>query len=130
MKVAPLWALPLALVVTLAGCVSGQDASDAPQDDSAQPSGYSSNLGIERGRMIAQNNCASCHAIGTEGRSKHPDAKPFRDLSENYPVRNLEEALAEGIVAGHPDMPVFQFDPNSINDLLDYLESIQTLRDT
>jgi hypothetical protein len=32
-------------------------------------------------------------------------APPFRTLHERYPVENLEEPLAEGIISGHPSMP-------------------------
>ena len=80
---------------------------------------------IKVGKLIAETRCAKCHATGTEGDSPHPDAKPFRYLSENYPVRDLEEALAEGIVVGHPDMPVFVLSPYEIDSLITYLESIQ-----
>ena len=34
-------------------------------------------------------------------------APPFRDLPKRYPVENLAEALAEGIVTGHPARPRF-----------------------
>jgi hypothetical protein len=50
---------------------------------------------------------------------------PFRKISLRYPVRNLEEALGEGIFVGHPDMPPFQLEPDDIDELLDYIESIQ-----
>ena len=80
---------------------------------------------IKVGKLIAETRCSTCHAIGTTGTSPHQDAKPFRQLSENYPVRNLEEALAEGIVVGHPDMPMFVLSPYEIDSLITYLESIQ-----
>ena len=77
------------------------------------------------GRTFAERTCAGCHAIDRTGDSPHPDALPFRRISEHYPVRDLEEALAEGIFVGHPDMPPFQLEPDEIDDLLDYLEAIQ-----
>ena len=80
---------------------------------------------IKVGKLIAETRCAKCHATGPTGDSPHPDAKPFRYLSDNYPVRNLEEALAEGIVVGHPDMPMFVLSPYEIDSLITYLESIQ-----
>jgi mono/diheme cytochrome c family protein len=81
---------------------------------------------IGQGRAIAENICATCHSIETEGPSPHPDAIPFRDLSKNYPIESLAEPLAEGIMVGHPDMPVFEFEPDHIDSLLTYLESIQS----
>ena len=59
----------------------------------------------ERGEVIAQKNCARCHAIGEAGASPMGLAPQFRDLSKRYPIETLEEALAEGIVVGHPAMP-------------------------
>ncbi len=78
-----------------------------------------------RGAVFAETNCSGCHAIGLTGQSPHPDAVPFRSLSQKYPIRALEEALAEGITVGHPDMPPFALSPAEIDDLLFYIESIQ-----
>lgn len=77
------------------------------------------------GKRIAQNLCAGCHAIGPDGESPHADAPPFHTLSERYPVRLLEEALAEGIAVGHPDMPEFEFSAEEVDQLITYLESVQ-----
>lgn len=77
------------------------------------------------GQEIATRLCSGCHAIGRTDESAHPDSLPFRKISIRYPVRNLEEALGEGIFVGHPDMPPFQLEPDDIDDLLDYIESIQ-----
>jgi len=77
------------------------------------------------GQEIATRLCSGCHAIGRTDESSHPDSLPFRKISLMYPVRSLEEALGEGIFVGHPDMPPFQLEPDDIDDLLDYIESIQ-----
>ena len=95
----------------------------AQADEDSDKFAYDSKIKV--GRLIAETRCSTCHAIGPTGTSPHQDAKPFRQLSENYPVRNLEEALAEGIVVGHPDMPMFVLSPYEIDSLLTYLESIQ-----
>lgn len=92
-------------------------------DEEAEQFAYDSKVKV--GKLIAETRCSTCHAIGPTGNSPHQDAKPFRQLSENYPVRNLEEALAEGIVVGHPDMPMFVLSPYEIDALITYLESIQ-----
>jgi mono/diheme cytochrome c family protein len=78
-----------------------------------------------RGKAIVTTNCSRCHAIGTEGDSPHPQAPPFRTLSRKYPVADLAESLAEGIVSGHPDMPIFVFSPQDVQAIIDYLESVQ-----
>lgn len=78
-----------------------------------------------RGKAFAEKNCANCHAVGKEGTSRLPIAPPFRTLHQKYPVENLEEALAEGIVTSHPAMPVFQLKPPQIVDLIEYLNSLK-----
>jgi cytochrome c len=80
---------------------------------------------MDTGRQIAETHCSSCHAVGVAGESPRPEAPPFRTLSQSYRVSTLEEALAEGISVGHPAMPAFEFQPNEIDALVGYLESIQ-----
>lgn len=80
---------------------------------------------IDRGRQIALRNCSLCHATGETGDSPNAMAPRFRELARRYPMDNLQEALAEGILTGHPAMPEFRFAPNQISDLIAYLKSIQ-----
>ena len=80
---------------------------------------------VDKGEVLVKENCSRCHAIGKEGTSPHPPAPPFRTLSSKYPVEDLAESLAEGIVSGHPDMPIFVFSPHDVEAIIDYLQSIQ-----
>lgn len=77
------------------------------------------------GKRILEANCARCHAIGLDDENTHPEAVKFRDLSKYYPVDALQEAFAEGIYTGHPDMPVFTLTQLQIADVIVYLETIQ-----
>jgi cytochrome c len=79
-----------------------------------------------RGEHIAQRLCARCHAIGEAGASPMGLAPPFRDLSKRYPIETLGEALAEGIVVGHPAMPRFTFEPREIDALLTYISGLKS----
>lgn len=79
----------------------------------------------DKGEVLVKENCSRCHAIGKEGNSPHPEAPPFRTLSSRYPVEDLSESLAEGIVSGHPDMPIFVFNVADVEAIIDYLNSIQ-----
>ena len=81
---------------------------------------------IEAGRRIAEKACADCHAIGSTGTSAKPEAPPFRELGRKYPVESLEEALAEGVVVGHPGMPQVKMNEAEIGAFLAWLSSIQT----
>ncbi|MGI9354824.1 MAG: c-type cytochrome [Rhizobiaceae bacterium] len=80
---------------------------------------------IERGKKLVEKNCSQCHAFGKDDESKHPESPAFRDLSKRYPVEFLAEALAEGILTGHPDMPVFYFYPEEVDQVVEYLKTIQ-----
>ena len=79
----------------------------------------------QRGLVILRANCSRCHAIGKIGESPLPIAPPFRTLHERYPVEDLQEPLAEGIVTGHPTMPEFRFDPGQVGDIIAYLKSLE-----
>jgi cytochrome c len=79
-----------------------------------------------RGHALVARNCSMCHAIEKVGDSPNPAAPPFRRLHERYPVENLGEALAEGILVGHPQMPEFRFAADEVSDIIAYLKSIQT----
>ncbi|GGJ30058.1 c-type cytochrome [Neoroseomonas lacus] len=80
---------------------------------------------IAEGRHLLETRCAACHAIGPTGASPRPGAPAFRDLHKRYPVDQLTEALAEGIVTGHPDMPVVAFDETQVAAVVAYLRSLE-----
>lgn len=77
------------------------------------------------GKKLAQEWCAKCHAIGRIGESPLQVAPPFRELHLRYNVEDLTESLAEGIMTGHPAMPVFRFDPDQIRNLIAYLKTLE-----
>jgi len=85
---------------------------------------YGASRKVEAGREIARENCARCHGTGRTDESPLEQAPPFRRLHERYPIEQLAEALAEGIVVGHMEMPPFEFRPAEIQALLAYLESL------
>jgi cytochrome c len=79
---------------------------------------------LDNGEQIAKRRCGQCHAIGKTGESALKKAPPFREVVKRYPVADLQEALAEGIIVGHKAMPEFTFSPEEIEDLLAYLDSL------
>jgi mono/diheme cytochrome c family protein len=79
----------------------------------------------QRGRALVGRLCSRCHAIDRTGASPHAEAPPFRTLGARYPIDSLAEALAEGLVTGHPDMPEFMFEVQDVGAILAYLKSIQ-----
>jgi mono/diheme cytochrome c family protein len=77
------------------------------------------------GEALLTKNCSPCHAVGRSGESPRKDAPAFRTLGTRYPIEALEEALGEGIMSGHPDMPEFSFDAGEVGAIIAYLKSIQ-----
>lgn len=80
---------------------------------------------VARGRLLTTRACSSCHATGLTGASPMADATPFRVIVHRYPLNQLEEAFAEGLVTGHPAMPEFVFRASEIDDLVAYLETVK-----
>lgn len=79
----------------------------------------------QRGLVILRTNCMRCHAIDKVSKSPLKIAPPFRVLHLRYPVEDLEEPLAEGIITGHPTMPEFRFDPGQVGDVIAYLKWLE-----
>jgi mono/diheme cytochrome c family protein len=79
----------------------------------------------QRGLTFVRLHCAQCHAIDKVSDSPLTIAPPFRDLRLKLSMDVLRRRLAEGIVATHPTMPQFRLDPDQLNDVMAYLESLQ-----
>ncbi|MBF9232314.1 c-type cytochrome [Microvirga alba] len=79
---------------------------------------------VRRGRAIAKEYCSMCHAIGKTGASPKDGTIPFRDLHTRYPIDNLDEALGEGLVINHPDMPEITLTVPQIYDFKAFVRSL------
>ena len=79
---------------------------------------------LRAGRMLLEDHCGSCHAISAIAPSPLEEAPAFREVVTRYPVADLEESLAEGIVTGHPNMPQVAFDPGALDAVMAYLEAL------
>ena len=101
--------LAFAVVATL----SPAFAADLPPDRAAL------------GKQLLQDNCSRCHAIGQEGDSPFRPAPPFRNVMKIYGADSLQEALAEGLITGHPAMPEFVFPPDQVGAIITYLHSLE-----
>jgi mono/diheme cytochrome c family protein len=77
------------------------------------------------GERLAARYCERCHNIGRTGVSRLPIAPTFRDIANRYSVWGMQEALAEGVVVGHPAMPKFVLTPEQIFDLLSYMDTLK-----
>jgi mono/diheme cytochrome c family protein len=72
---------------------------------------------IEKGRAIFQINCAGCHGVRAEG-----DIGPSLI---GIPKRKSKNALIQQVISGKtPPMPKFQPSPQTMADLLGYLQQL------
>jgi mono/diheme cytochrome c family protein len=80
---------------------------------------------VSQGFNLLRSNCARCHAIDATSLSPDSKAPPFRDVVKKYDPAALEEALAEGIVTGHNQMPEFSFEPEQVTAIVAYLVTLK-----
>jgi mono/diheme cytochrome c family protein len=80
---------------------------------------------VRRGQALIAEFCGRCHAVGTKGKSRHPDAPPFRTLGRKIDLDEFPRALERGISTGHPDMPDFKFSLEDARAVRAYLRVIQ-----
>jgi cytochrome c len=107
--------LIVALSLVAASAAAHAQSRPAPEDADL----------LRQGEALVAKNCGRCHGIGRTDASRHAQAPLFRKLSKRYPIESLEEALGEGIISGHPDMPEFQFEAEDVGAIIAYLKSIQ-----
>jgi mono/diheme cytochrome c family protein len=79
---------------------------------------------VEDGQLLVQKHCARCHAVDVKDTSKHREAPAFRDVLKRYNASVLGEALAEGMLTGHPDMPEFIFQASDAAAIIKYLNAL------
>lgn len=86
---------------------------------------------VTRGQSIAEQTCLRCHTKFDGDPLPDPaitTAPALASFGQRWPLDHLEEALAEGISVSHDNiiMPEFSLDPQSISDLLSYMEQLTT----
>lgn len=80
---------------------------------------------VQEGHALVTMYCSDCHATEGTGDSPLPIAPLFRELHLRYDVELLSEALVEGIVTAHPEMPQFEFDPGQAAAIVAYLQTLE-----
>ena len=81
---------------------------------------------LKHGETLLARHCGACHATDRSDASADKAAPALRSIGQRYKVESLEEALGEGFMSGHPDMPEFKFDADDVGAIIAYLKSIQT----
>jgi len=108
----------IALVAVLLAAVAAGVALGQPTDAEL----------IARGKALLTAKCSRCHQISLTGKSPVPTAPTFRDVMRRYGPEALEEALGEGLSAGHETMPEFAFEPDDITAIVAYFGTLRVKR--
>jgi mono/diheme cytochrome c family protein len=103
------------LVAALAAGLAATAAAAAPKPDPA----------LERGRHLAERDCAMCHAIDTASHSPNPGAPTFRTIRLRYNPIALERRLAPIPMYGHSSMPPRTLSAADVPDLVAYIQSLE-----
>ena len=82
---------------------------------------------VAAGRVIAERNCAGCHAIGPTGASPNPASPPLRLVLQDFDIEALATDFREHIKIGGEQMPEFDFGPKGTDALMAYLLTIEVV---
>lgn len=104
------------LAVVMAACAAGPTASDRPG-----PSALTA-----RGQVVAERECASCHAVGPQGESRWAAAPPFRVIRMRYNDISFEHKMRAVAAEGHYEMPPMRLETDDVRAVSAYIESLGT----
>lgn len=99
------------LAVLASGCATGGGAGTE-----------SSGASASRGRLIAEAQCASCHAMTGEAEPGRPPA--FATLAARYRAHSLRTRLTEIDETGHFNMPPLRMGDADVADIAAWLDSL------
>jgi len=92
---------------------------------SLSPPARAQEVSVTAGRELAMARCSRCHAVGRTGDSPNPRSPRFRDLGARFPFAGLREALMQGMIVGHPEMPIQHLTQAESGDLIAYMRTLQ-----
>lgn len=76
---------------------------------------------VSEGRRLAQQRCASCHAIKAAGPSPAAEARSFGEIAQRHRGRSLDWQLETINEAGHFSMPAIALSPAEQASLAAYI---------
>ncbi len=103
-------------VLALAGCQTTAE----PQSGPAAPSAAS-----ERGRVFAERECSTCHAVGLNTVSPRSSAPAFVTLRGRNNRLSFESRMQEIAEGEHSDMRAISLDSGQVRDVAAYIESLE-----
>jgi cytochrome c len=82
----------------------------------------------ERARVLLEELCSRCHAIGEKGKSPNALAPPFRTFGDKLYDPAFFQRLQDGLTTMHKEMPTFRFSRDDAGAVIGYLKSIQRIK--
>jgi mono/diheme cytochrome c family protein len=79
---------------------------------------------LERGRHLAERDCATCHAIDAGAKSPNASAPPFAAVRLRFNPIALEKRMAPMPSQGHFAMPPRTLSSGDVEDLTAYIQSL------
>ena len=79
---------------------------------------------VAAGQRLAQRICGECHAVTGNGPSPLADAPLFKDLPGQFDLSQFTDAYDSGMFEGHPRMPLVELDPDQLDELAAFLNSL------
>jgi mono/diheme cytochrome c family protein len=99
-----------ACAILLASC------AHAPDDEAA--------ASVARGRAVAREVCAACHAVAPGDPSPRSDTRPFWNRGLRHTAL-IEGRLQQFSSQGHYEMPKLGLKPNELRDVAAYIDSLE-----
>ena len=81
---------------------------------------------VAAGQMVAEKNCAWCHAVGAKGESPNSQAPAFRDIHARHPILALRTPITRAIATPHDRMPKLPLSESEIDSIIAYINSLPT----
>ncbi|MDP3174386.1 MAG: c-type cytochrome [Phenylobacterium sp.] len=82
---------------------------------------------MSRGRKVAQQACAACHAVEVSGVSPRAKAPAFASLEMRHTAA-LGGRIEQLTRTGHYEMPPLELRPDEVADLAAYIASLEPRR--
>ena len=79
---------------------------------------------VADGKMVAEKNCAWCHAIGPTGASPNDRAPAFRDIHARHPILALRAPITRAIATPHDAMPKLPLSDADVDRIIAYINSL------
>jgi mono/diheme cytochrome c family protein len=114
-----------------AGCAHAPGRTDTTEAERSGWPGTTNDIDLDQiaaGKVIAQRECASCHAIDLHSSSMNVSAPPLREVLAFNDADFLAYRFIESMRVGHDEMPLFDFDVRSADTLIAYIKSISSWR--